>query len=84
MWDFYSKKVNTVCAAPKIGGGGGGGGVRDGEGGFQESVWSFFPRLWKQKQGHFLTQKESARHISVDSEQIGNCHLGPACTDPFN
>ena len=44
-----------------------------GEGGwtFKNVFEALFPRLWKKKtQGHFLTQKESAYHISADSEQL--------------
>ena len=45
-------------------------------------------RHWRKTQGHFFTEKELAWQISVDSEplekSLQNCHIGPACTEPFN
>ena len=43
---------------------------RGGRGGFHTILSIFFCLLEKKTQGHFLTQKESACQISVDSEQL--------------
>ena len=81
---FRSLRTKTLCMCVfyAIGVGGGGGGA---EGGwtFKNVFEASFPRLWK-KHGH----KESACHISVDSEQLEksqqNRYIRLALTEPFS
>ena len=67
----------------------------EGGGGGAEGGWTFksvlkphFPACGKKTQGHFLTQKESACQISVDSEQLEksqrNRYLRLLSTELFN
>ena len=72
--------VRECCTLLQDGGGGGGGGLS------RTCLKQCFP-LWKKKQGHFFTEKESAWQISADSERLGKslriCHLGPVFLGPL-
>ena len=87
---FRSLRTLCMCVFYDIGGGEG----QKGGGGGGEVRWTFksefqasFPRLWKKKPGHFLTQKESACQISADSEQLEksnqNRYKRLSLTEPF-
>ena len=80
---FWSLRTKTLCMCVFYANGGGGGVD------FQEHVWSLAsPLAGKKGKRHFLTQKESACQISVDSEQFEklqrNRYIRLPSTEPFN
>ena len=65
-----------------------GDGQRGGKGLNFTEFYPYFSAFLKEKQGHFLTQKEWTCQISADSEPLGkslqNSHIELACTEPLN